>query len=67
MLDQPGSFGSKDVFGTPENFEPYRIISLLKARAEMFADLDRHVPGTHGHFALAIGDRFTDPGIEKRT
>jgi hypothetical protein len=33
VLDRPGRYGSGDVFGTPENFERYRITSLLERHA----------------------------------
>ena len=32
MMDRPGRYGSGDVFGTPENFEAYRVARLLEAR-----------------------------------
>jgi LmbE family N-acetylglucosaminyl deacetylase len=29
MMDRPGRYGSGEIFGTPENFEGYRLTSLL--------------------------------------
>ncbi len=50
MMDQPGPYGSKDVFGTRENFELYRITSLLKARADMFQKEKRLILLGYGNF-----------------
>ena len=33
MMDGPGRYGSGDIFGTPENFEGYRVTGLLERRA----------------------------------
>jgi S-formylglutathione hydrolase FrmB len=33
MMARPGRYGSGDIFGTPENFEKYRITKLLEAQA----------------------------------
>jgi enterochelin esterase-like enzyme len=31
MLDAPGKYGSGPIFGTPENFERYRLTRLVEA------------------------------------
>ena len=33
MMDQPGKYGSGDIFATQENFEKYRVTTLLQRRA----------------------------------
>src|SRR5262249_30394543 len=33
VMDRMGRYGSGDIFGTPENFEAYRLTNLLKDRA----------------------------------
>ena len=50
MLDRPGRYGSGDIFGTPENFEHYRIIRLLKTRADIFQKEKRLILLGYGNF-----------------
>lgn len=50
MMDRPGRYGSGDVFGTPENFEPYRITKLLKAQADTFQREKRLILLGYGNF-----------------
>ncbi len=49
-MDRPGPYGSGAVFGTPENFEKYRIASLLKARADLFRKEKRLFLSGYGNF-----------------
>jgi len=50
MMDGPGPYGSGDIFGTPENFEKYRITRQLKARAETFQKEKRLILVGYGTF-----------------
>ena len=50
MLDKPGRYGSGDIFGTPENFEHYRITRLLKTRADIFQKEKRLILLGYGNF-----------------
>jgi hypothetical protein len=38
MLDAPGKYGSGPIFGTAENFEHYRVTSLLQTRAPLLRE-----------------------------
>ncbi|HEU5118111.1 MAG TPA: PIG-L family deacetylase, partial [Isosphaeraceae bacterium] len=40
-MGQPGRYGSGEIFGTPENFQTYRISTLLERRAGEFRDRKR--------------------------
>lgn len=50
MLDKPGRYGSGDIFGTQENFEPYRISKLLEKRAPQFQAGKRLILLGYGNF-----------------
>ena len=50
MLDQPGQYGSGDVFGTPENFEGYRVGKLLEAKADRLKEGKRLILLGYGNF-----------------
>ena len=50
MLDRPGPYGSGDIFGAAENFERYRITTLLKARADTFRKEKRLILLGYGNF-----------------
>jgi hypothetical protein len=50
MLDRPGRYGSGDVFGTPENFEGYRLTGLLKRRAAGLGEDARLIHSGYGNF-----------------
>jgi hypothetical protein len=50
MLDKPGRYGSGDIFGTPENFEHYRITRLLNTRADIFQKEKRLILLGYGNF-----------------
>jgi hypothetical protein len=50
MMDQPGKYGSMPVFGTPDNFEKYRITSLLRTNAESLGPSPRLVIMGYGNF-----------------
>ncbi len=49
-MDQPGRYGSGDIFGTPENFEEYRITTLLKRKAANLRDRNRLILLGYGNF-----------------
>ncbi len=51
MMDRPGRYGSAEVFGTPENFESYRLTSLLKRRADRLGEEARLIHLGRGNFA----------------
>src|SRR5262249_39378231 len=36
LMDRPGKYGSGEIFGTPDNFERYRVARLLEEKAEQF-------------------------------
>lgn len=50
MMDRPGKYGSGDIFGSPGNFEKYRITRLLTGRAAMFQKEKRLLLAGYGHF-----------------
>ena len=50
MMDQPGKYGSGDIFGTPGNFEGYRVGKLLADHAEKFQKEKRLVLIGYGNF-----------------
>ena len=50
MLDRPGRYGSGDIFGTPENFEHYRITRLPKTRADILQKEKRLILLGYGNF-----------------
>ncbi|HEX3151731.1 MAG TPA: alpha/beta hydrolase-fold protein [Gemmataceae bacterium] len=50
MMDKPGPYGSGDIFGTPENFERYRISRLLEAKAEQLQKGQRLILLGYGNF-----------------
>lgn len=50
MMDRPGKYGSGDIFGTPDNFEKYRITKLLADRAELFQKEKRLLLAGYGGF-----------------
>jgi hypothetical protein len=50
MMDRMGRYGSGDVFGTPENFEAYRLTTLLKDRAARLGEEARLIHLGYGNF-----------------
>lgn len=50
MMSQPGQYGSGDIFGTQENFEPYQITKLLEKRAADFQTGKRLILLGYGGF-----------------
>jgi len=50
MMDKPGKYGSGDIFGTQENFECYRITTLLADKAEQFRKDKRLILLGYGNF-----------------
>jgi S-formylglutathione hydrolase FrmB len=51
MMDRPGRYGSGDIFGTPENFEGYRLTDLLRRRAGGLGEEARLIHLGRGNFA----------------
>lgn len=64
MMDQPGKYGSGDIFGTPANFERYRVSKLLEDKANRVQKGRRLILLGHGNFraehvrAHALMDRL---------
>jgi outer membrane protein assembly factor BamB len=50
MMDRPGKYGSGGVFGTPENFDGYRVSKLLEAQADKLQNGKRLVLLGYGNF-----------------
>jgi len=50
MMDQPGRYGSMPIFGTPDNFEKYRITELLRAKAKFLGSSQRLLLIGYGNF-----------------
>ena len=50
MMDAPGRYGSGDIFGTAENFEPYRVSNLLASRAAALGTERRLILLGYGNF-----------------
>jgi hypothetical protein len=50
MMDKPGKYGSGDIFGTPENFEGYRIGKRLEGMAENVKNDKRLILLGYGNF-----------------
>lgn len=50
MLDAPGKYGSGPIFGTKENFENYRITTLLKKHPPEFQSGKRLILLGYGNF-----------------
>ncbi len=50
MLDRPGKYGSGPIFGDAENFENYRISSLLREKAATFSKTERLILTGYGNF-----------------
>lgn len=50
MMDQPGKYGSGDIFGTPDNFAGYQITKLLEAKAPLFQKEKRLILAGYGNF-----------------
>ncbi len=65
MMDQPGKYGSGDVFGTADNFEGYRVGKLLADKADKLGKGKRLILLGYGNFraehekAHALMDRLT--------
>lgn len=49
-MDRPGLYGSGPIFGTPANFEKYRIAKLLKERADLMKKEKRLILVGYGNF-----------------
>jgi hypothetical protein len=64
MMDQPGKYGSGDVFGTADNFEGYRVGKLLADKADKLGTGKRLILLGYGNFraeherAHALMDRL---------
>ncbi len=64
VMDKPGRYGSGDIFGTPDNFEGYRVGKLLEDKADEFQKGKRLILLGHGNFraeheqAHALMDRL---------
>jgi S-formylglutathione hydrolase FrmB len=50
MLDAPGKYGSGDIFGTPDNFERYRVSKLLADKADALQKGTRLILLGYGNF-----------------
>jgi enterochelin esterase-like enzyme len=50
MMDRPGKYGSGDVFGTPDNFEGYRVSKLLEDKADKLQKEKRLILLGYGNF-----------------
>lgn len=50
MMDKPGKYGSGDIFGTPDNFDGYRLSKLLADNAEKFQEGNRLILLGYGNF-----------------
>jgi hypothetical protein len=50
MMDRLGQYGTTDIFATPENFERYRIIDLLRANAKKLQGEERLILTGYGNF-----------------
>jgi hypothetical protein len=50
MMDAPGKYGSGEIFGTKDNFEHYRVIRLLEAKAGKLGDGKRLAVLGYGGF-----------------
>jgi S-formylglutathione hydrolase FrmB len=50
MMEQPNRYGMGPIFGTQQNFEKYRISSLLEKRAKLLSNSDRLFLIGHGNF-----------------
>ncbi|HVK07252.1 MAG TPA: alpha/beta hydrolase-fold protein [Gemmataceae bacterium] len=50
MMDKPGKYGSGDVFGTPDNFEGYRVGKLLADKADQIQTGKRLILLGYGNF-----------------
>jgi S-formylglutathione hydrolase FrmB len=50
MMDTPGRYGSGDVFGTPDNFEGYRVGKLLADKADQIQTGKRLILLGYGNF-----------------
>lgn len=50
MKDEPNRFGMKPIFGTQENFNRYRLTSLLKRRVDLLKKTNRLVLTGYGNF-----------------
>jgi S-formylglutathione hydrolase FrmB len=50
LMDRPGPYGSGAIFGNPENFELYRVTTLLKERANLLQKEKRLILLGYGGF-----------------
>ena len=50
MMDKPGKYGSGNIFGTPDNFDGYRVSKLLTDKAEKFQKGKRLILLGYGNF-----------------
>ena len=50
MMDQPGKYGSGEIFGTAQNFENYRVSQLLEAKSGLLAKEKRLILLGYGNF-----------------
>lgn len=50
LLDKPGKYGSGDIFGTPDNFDGYRVSKLLADKTEKFQKGKRLILLGYGNF-----------------
>ncbi len=50
MMQRPGKYGNGPIFGTPKNFEAYRVTSLLRKNADRLQGKPRLVLTGYGNF-----------------
>ena len=50
MMEKPNRYGMGPIFGTQQNFEKYRVSSLLEKRAKLLSNSDRLILMGHGNF-----------------
>ncbi len=51
MMDQPGRYGSGEIFGTPANFRGYHVSQLVRDNSEKLGDASRLVLLGYDNFA----------------
>jgi hypothetical protein len=50
MMDRLGKYGTKEIFGTQENFEKYRPVDLLRKNADTLLGKERLILTGYGNF-----------------
>ena len=61
MMAEPGRYGSGEIFGTPDNFDRYRIAVLLRSQAE---SLRSDESGPAGRLVLTGYGNFRDEHLQ---